>query len=108
MQLYERTTVLDTITRRPPAGERRDQTARYALVRRVYGEFHEMPCMRLTGDQARLLFGLRPDVSERILAGLVQERSLYWDGERYRFNDSRDWPVRRAAGHDYLARAHAS
>jgi hypothetical protein len=35
-------------------------------VQRVYGEFHEMPCMRLTAAQARLLFGLRPEVCERI------------------------------------------
>ena len=36
-----------------------------------------MPCMRLTAPQARLLFGLRPDVSERILAGLVRQGLLY-------------------------------
>ena len=57
--------MLDTITPRPSTVDRRDDTARYALVQRVYGEFHEMPCMRLTAPQARLLFGLRPDVCER-------------------------------------------
>ena len=100
--------MLDTITSRLSIVDRRDHARRHALVQRVYGEFHEMPCMRLTGAQARLLFGLRLDVCERILAGLVQEDLLCWDGERYRFNDSRDWPVRSAAGHDYFARARAS
>jgi hypothetical protein len=100
--------MLDTITSRPSIGDRRDHTGRYALVQRVYGEFHQMPCMRLTGAQARLLFGLRPDVCERILAGLVQQGSLYCDGERYRFNDWRDWPVRQVAGPDPLVRAYAS
>ena len=66
--LDERMTMLDTITPRPSTVDRRDDTARYALVQRVYGEFHEMPCMRLTAPQARLLFGLRPDVCERVLA----------------------------------------
>jgi hypothetical protein len=100
--------MLDTITSRPSIVDRRDHRARYALVQRVYGEFHEMPCMRLTGAQARLLFGLRLDVCERILLRLVQEDLLDWDGVRYRFNDSRDWPVRQAAGHHYLVRARAS
>jgi hypothetical protein len=101
-------TMPDTITPRPSTADRRDDTARYALVQRVYGEFHEMPCMRLTAPQARLLFGLRPDVCERILAGLVQQGSLYCDGERYRFNDSRGWPVHHEAGKHYLVRAMAS
>ena len=96
--LHERMTMLDTIAPRPSSVDRRDATARYALVQRVYGEFHEMPCMRLTAPQARLLFGLRPDVSERILAGLVRQGLLSCDGERYRFNDSRGWPVHNETG----------
>lgn len=100
--------MLDTITPRPSTGDRRDDTARYALVQRVYGEFHEMPCMLLTAPQARLLFGLRRDVCERILAGLVQQGSLCCEGERYRFNDSRVWPVHHEAGKHELVRVRAS
>ena len=100
--------MLDTITPRPSTVDRRDGTARDALVQRVYGEFHEMPCMRLTAPQARLLFGLRPDVSERILAGLVRQGLLYCDGERYRFNDTDAWPVRQLAGPHPFGRARAS
>jgi hypothetical protein len=79
-------TMLDTITRRP-AGERRNNPVRDALMGRVYAEFAEMRCMRLTAAQARRLFGLRPDVAERILAALVRQGSRPRDGERYRFND---------------------
>jgi hypothetical protein len=89
--------MLNTSAPRPPTSDRRDHTLRYALVQRIYGEFHEMPCMRLTAPQARLLFGLRPDVSERILADLVRQRLLYCDGERYRFNDTYVWPARQPA-----------
>jgi hypothetical protein len=99
-------TMLDTITSRPSSLDRRDDSARSALVQRVYGEFHEMPCMRLTAPQARLLFGLKPDVCERILARLVEQGSLCSDGERYRFNDSRRWPVHHEAG-KHLVRARA-
>jgi hypothetical protein len=105
---YERMTMLDTIAPRPSTSDRRDHAVRCALVQRIYGEFHEMPCMRLTAPQARLLFGLRPDVSDRILAGLVRQGLLYCDGERYRFNDSYAWPVRQLAGPQPFDRARAS
>ena len=78
--------MLDTVTLRPQV-ERRNNAVRDALFGRVYSEFAEMRCMRLTLAQARRLFGLRPDVAERILAALVRQGSLAWDGERYRFND---------------------
>ena len=71
-------------------GERRNPGVRDALVQRVRAEFAEMPGMRLTAAQARRLFGLRPDVSDRILAALVQQRSIVSDGERYRFNEGRN------------------
>ena len=67
-----------------------------------------MPCMRLTAPQARLLFGLRPDVSDRILADLVRLGLLDCDGERYRFNDTAAWPVRQPAGPRLFGRARAS
>jgi hypothetical protein len=84
-------TMLDTITRRPP-GERRNNAVRDALTGRVYAEFAEMRCMRLTPAQARRLFDLRADVAERILSALVRQGSLTWDGERYRFNDLSSLP----------------
>ena len=70
-----------------PPRERRNFAARRALVERVYGEFHEMPCLRLTPAQARRLFDLRADVSQRILQGLVAEGVLTRDGERFRLNE---------------------
>jgi hypothetical protein len=70
-----------------PPRERRDGATRQALLRRVYGEFQEMPCLRLTGPQARRLFGLRSDVCQRVLASLVRDEKLVCDGERYRLSD---------------------
>ncbi len=81
--------MLDNTTLESSHGDRRNHTDRDSLVRRVYSEFAEMHGMRLTAAQARRLFGLRSDVSERIFATLVQQRSLAWDGERYRLNDLR-------------------
>ena len=76
--------------------ERRNQSSRDALVQRVYGEFHEMPCLRLTAGQAQRLFGLRPDVCQRILTSLMRDGKLACDAEqRYRLDDSRSWPVGR-------------
>ena len=71
-----------------PPRERRDGAARQAVLRRVYGEFQEMPCLRLTGPQARRLFGLRTDVCQRVLASLVRDEKLVCEGERYRLSDS--------------------
>jgi hypothetical protein len=56
--------------------ERRDQTKRYALLRRVYREFDEMPGLLLTAAQAARLFELRPDIAARILDGLAEGRVL--------------------------------
>jgi hypothetical protein len=71
-------------------GERRNPSVRVALEERVRAEFAEMPGMCLTAAQARRLFGLRSDVSDRVLATLVQQRSIVCDGERYRFNEGRN------------------
>jgi hypothetical protein len=59
--------------------ERRDSGSREALVERVVAEFREMPCLRLTGPQAQRLFGLRSDVSVRIVDQLVREGVLRLD-----------------------------
>jgi hypothetical protein len=86
----------ELLTSPSTALERRHHPSRDALLHRVWGEFAEMPCLRLTMRQAQRLFGLRPDVCERVLATLVRERRLIrQDDERYRFNDSVSWPPQR-------------
>jgi len=47
-----------------------------ATVNRVRGEFDEMPCMRLTADQAAALLGLQPPVSRWVLQRLEGEGFL--------------------------------
>lgn len=87
--------MLEVHTWSPATPDRRDQSSRDELVERVYGEFHEMPCLRLTAAQAQRLFGLRADICERILTGLVAAQWLACESGRYRFNDARSSP----AGH---------
>ena len=63
-----------------PAGthvERRDLPARYALVRRIYREFQEMPGLAVTPGQAARLFGLSPDTAARILERLAATDVLH-------------------------------
>jgi hypothetical protein len=64
----------DAIRRR--VGERRDIRSRETLVQRVLAEFREMPCLRLTAAQAQRLFGLRSDVSTRVIGDLVSKGQL--------------------------------
>ena len=59
-----------------PVLDRRSNSTRQSLLFRVRGEFIEMPCLRLTRDQARRLFGLGPDICDRVLSTLVQEGAL--------------------------------
>jgi hypothetical protein len=67
--------------------DRRDNASREGLVQRIYGEFKEMPCLRLTDAQARRLFGLSPEICERVFAGLVREGLLVRGHDRrYRLN----------------------
>jgi hypothetical protein len=47
-----------------------------ATVRRVRGEFDEMPGLRVTPDEARLLFGLTNSTSEWVLSRLAEEGFL--------------------------------
>lgn len=56
--------------------DRRSSTSRGRLLDRVRAEFKEMPSLRLTCRQAQRLFGMRPDVCERVLATLVGEGTL--------------------------------
>jgi hypothetical protein len=84
---------------RPSSRERRDVSAREALVRRVCGEFAEMPCLRLTHAQAQRLFGLRPDICHRVLGSLVRCGTLtLGSDERYRLNDTSTWPTETRLG----------
>lgn len=55
---------------------RRNPQWRSRLERRARAEFAEMPGMHLTLLQAQRLFGLRRDICERILDGLVREGFL--------------------------------
>jgi hypothetical protein len=70
-----------------PQADRRNAAARDQLLRRIRAEFSEMPCLRLTRAQAQRLFGLRPDVCDRILATLVAERLIVRDNDHYRAYD---------------------
>jgi predicted transcriptional regulator of viral defense system len=47
-----------------------------ATVARVRGEFEEMPCMRVTAQQAAALLGLQPPVSTWVLDRLEGEGFL--------------------------------
>ena len=67
---------MDEITHVHFRTDRRNSAARAQLLHRVRAEFREMPCLRLTGGQAQRLFGMRPDVCERVFAVLVNEGTL--------------------------------
>jgi len=56
--------------------ERRNWASRDSLVRRVRSEFDEMPGLRLTFAQAKLLFGLEAGCCQRILGFLAQSGYL--------------------------------
>jgi hypothetical protein len=59
-----------------------------ATVTRVRSEFEEMPCLRVTAAQARLLFGLSENASDWILQRLESEGFLIQtpDGQYVRRN----------------------
>ena len=56
--------------------ERRNLTTRYALLRRIYCEFKEMPGLSVTPHQGARLFGLPADVTVRILQRLADTNVL--------------------------------
>jgi hypothetical protein len=58
------------------AGEHR-HPVREELVRRIRGEFEEMPGLSLTPVQAIRLFGISPDVCAAILSDLIEEGVLH-------------------------------
>ena len=47
-----------------------------ATLRRIRGEFEEMPCTRLTPDQARAFFGLCDDAASRALLDRLAEEGF--------------------------------
>lgn len=49
----------------------------HETLHRVRAEFDEMPCMRLTRDQARALLGLPATACEGVLRRLVSEGFLW-------------------------------
>jgi hypothetical protein len=59
-----------------------------AVLARVRSEFDEMPCLRVTSDQARALFGLSRPSSDWILNRLTDEGFLAQtpDGQYVRRN----------------------
>jgi len=61
--------------------ERRQDMTREALVRRVRGEFEEMPGLSLTLAQAERLFGLPSDTCLRVLLGLCEQGLLRVGGD---------------------------
>jgi hypothetical protein len=70
-----------SIRRRLSDIDRRDSDSREALVQRVLAEFREMPCLRLTPAQAQRLFGMRSDVSSRVIGSLVRSGQLRLDAD---------------------------
>ena len=65
---------ISTFASVPPI-ERRMQ-ARDALLRRVRGEFEEMPGLSVTLPQAAMLFGMAESVCRRVLHQLIDARFL--------------------------------
>jgi hypothetical protein len=70
------------------------------LLRRIRGEYLEMPGLRLTRPQAKRLWGLDDDTSARVLNVLVDLKFLVQasDGTYARLTEgtSRDVPLRMA------------
>lgn len=64
-----------------PAVERRNSALRRAALERVRHEFVSLPGLTLTAEQARLIFGLNRDATERILLKLVSEGFLPRTGQ---------------------------
>ncbi len=52
-------------------------------IRRVRAEFDEMPGLRVTPQQARMLFGLPDTVLGRVLGRLAEEGFLEWRDGQY-------------------------
>lgn len=73
---------------RTRSSERLPDTVWQSTIARVRSEFEEMPCLRVTPDQARMLFGLTGTTSDWILGRLAAEGFLVQtpDGQYLRRN----------------------
>jgi len=71
------------IPRLRPRADRRDVAAREDLVRRIVGEFHEIPGLCLTVMQGCRLFGLSEDACQRIFSDLVEDGVVQSVGDCY-------------------------
>ena len=60
----------------PRSPQRMPESQWRTTLMRVRAEFAEMPCMRVTSEQARALFGLGDSASEWILDRLTSEGFL--------------------------------
>src|SRR5688500_18641504 len=72
----------------PRSPERMPDSQWEATVTRIRSEFKEMPCLRVTRDEARTLFGLRGAASDWVLARLARDGFLVQtpDGQYVRRN----------------------
>ena len=72
---------------KPRSPERLPDPDWRAALLRVRGEFEEMPCLRVSAEQARLLFGLTDPLSSWVLSRLIGDGFLeYRNGEYLRRN----------------------
>jgi DNA-binding PadR family transcriptional regulator len=55
-----------------------------STIQRVRAEFEEMPCLRVTQQMARSLFGLSDGLSERVLDRLSKDGFLECRDGEYR------------------------
>ena len=60
----------------PRSRERLPEHLWQATVRRVRGEFEEMPCLRVSAPQAQMLFGLPDRVCDSVLRRLESDGFL--------------------------------
>jgi hypothetical protein len=75
----------------PRSSERLPDGVWYSTLARVRGEFEEMPCMRVTLEQACALLGLSEPVSSWVLGRLAEEGflALTPQGEYVRRSETR-------------------
>ena len=61
---------------RTRSAERISEAEWSSTLNRVRAEFSEMPCLRVTAEQARALFGLSPVLSDWVLDRLSRDGFL--------------------------------
>ena len=68
------------------------------LLRRIRGEFLEMPGLRLTEAQARRLWDLDANVCAWLLKTLIDAKFLFRTGDGNLMRVDHAWPVRATLG----------